>query len=250
MKQHVIALILFTGFTILAQNPEKSQQLEPKISSDNNYVYINLMFKEPRALSALLHTGFYVYFDTKGKKKKNVSVRYPLIEQPIKRMGPPPQKGYRVNQEKQQEQKRQHLSKILEDLPREAEYNYFDLKETFNLDLNAQDISINFDITEHGAVVYNLKIPKTAITLKTNNLSKLSVGIVSVKPMNKDGNQSAQFSLGNSGGKGRRQQGSKLGGGQRGGSRQKARDSKGKSDQERPKQSKSIAIWVDANLNS
>ena len=210
----------------------ENKNISYRLTSDHNYVYINLRTKDRSTMMAMVRAGVSVYFDIKGKKKKNVYVKYPINSR----------KGERKDRG-QSDQKRPEFSEIINDLPKKAEYSYFKNTQQFHSELNTQDIRLGFEFNQkERLLVYNLKIPKEEITdNKKLDMSKLSIGVVIGGEKSQRGNFQAQG--GPSGGS---QRGSR-GGGRGGGSGVGRGQGGGNNSQQRERPSETtINFWFDA----
>jgi len=187
------------------------------------YVTLHTEFKE--TMLSMLHRGYTIYFDVKGKKKKNVSIQYPLKTERLEK-GTRPERGERIGNG---EQNGPDINKMLENLPKMANYTSYDSSQDFNLDLNSLGIEMNYsyeESTEVGPILeYHLKIPASKIVMENEDLSKLSIGVVSIKQEQKENKQQANMGRsgrqgGGQGGRSRGGGGGRGGGGNRGGSTQ------------------------------
>lgn len=59
-----------------AFNAEKSVQVDYAFGNDAENLYLIFVFKDPKYLSSLAQTGFTVWFNGQGKKKKTLGVRF------------------------------------------------------------------------------------------------------------------------------------------------------------------------------
>lgn len=254
MKYLIILSLLFTSIPLNAKTEEKfvlkdttkveNNSVMYKVYEDDNYLHLNISTLNKKTAQSIIRSGLTVYFDVKGKEKENVYVKYPSkIEQPQRRQR-------RNNNE---ETNTIALDSLIETLPNEAEYGFYDDKVEFHKDLNSEDIALGFSIT--GEVFeYNTKIPKHKI-LKENktDLSKLSIGVKTNEP-ERQNNQRPDESMrqggGNrSGGGGR---GGGMSGGRGGGNR--GGQSSGNNRPDRPTQDRAdkveIDFWLDALLSA
>lgn len=230
--QLALLWLLFTTVTVAQSTEEQAMPREDNIGyaarMEGEYLYVTLNTEDHSIMRSMLRRGFYVYFDTKGKKKKNVHVNYPRAteegvraEKPNKEyrgqrgqggQGRPGQEG---EQEEGVEKRRPDFTGMIAKLPREATYQYFDTTSDFNLDINNLDIDIAYSYnSEVDMLQYELKIPKHKIAEEGTDFSKLSIGIVAIK--NDKEREKPNVSLGG-GGRGNGA-GGQRGGGQRGGS--------------------------------
>lgn len=206
-----------------------------KFTEDEKNVRINISTTDEKTIMSILHLGVSVFFDVKGKKKENVYIKYPV--EPMSR-NRKQQKGGRPASEVAFEEESSRRNKIIEilekDYSQKGEYTYFDSTEEFNILLNNLDVSVTFKYDEvEGLFEYDLKLPKSKISADAkSDLSKLAIGIKTVKKKRKDNKEGkglngslGGFSLGSgqqSGGRSGGGQGGPPGGGRggQGGSRQ------------------------------
>lgn len=226
MKLKLTTVLFLICTALIAQNKEtftgSEDNVEYKAIFDGQNVYLTLRTEFKETMQSMLHRGYTIYFDIKGKKKKNVSIQYPLkAERPEK--GARPERGERRENRENSEQKGPDIAKMIENLPKKANYSYFDSSEDFNLDMNNLGIVMNYSYSENeeeGPVLeYHLKIPASKISTETGNLSKLSIGIVSTKQEQKNSQQKPNISMGGrqgGGGQGGRSGGDRSGGAGRG----------------------------------
>ena len=248
MKQvFLIVLILFsltmeaTSNSSLDTTKIENKNIRYHFTSDANNLYLTINTKDRAMMMSMVRSGISVYFDVKGKKKKNVYVKYPINS---KR----PDKSSRG----ESDQKRLELSEIINDLPKKAEYSYFENTQQFHTALNTQDISLGFEYSKkERALEYHLKIPKEHISRdKEIDLTKLSLGIT-IGDKN-TGRKGQRGNLQMQGPSGRGQRGSVGGGrggsvGGRGGSGGGRSQGGGNNSQQRERPSKTtIDFWFDA----
>ena len=220
-------LILFcTAFTISAKTIilkhtrdttiVSNKGVDYMVTKDKNNLYLNISTSDHRKIMSILHSGITVYFDIKGKKKKNVFVKYPIapLKPKRKREG-----NFRAESNPFEDVNKQdeRIVKFIQDnLPQEAEYEYFDSNLKFNILFNRLDITalLNYNI-ERKVFNYELKIPKYKINSDPKkDLSKLTIGVKtnSMKPK-EDGVEKPSVNVG---GRGSGRQGGPPGGGQGG----------------------------------
>ena len=193
-----------------------------KFTEDEKNVHLNISTTDEKTIMSILHLGVSVFFDVKGKKKENVSIKYPAEPLPRNRKQ---QKGAGPVSEDAFEEESSRRNKIIEilekDYSQKGEYTYFDSTEEFNILLNNLDFSVAFKYDEvEGLFEYDLKLPKSKISADAkNDLSKLAIGIKTVKEKRKDNKEGkglngslGGFSLGSG-----QQSGGRSGGGQGGG---------------------------------
>ncbi|GAA3518545.1 hypothetical protein GCM10022393_35830 [Aquimarina addita] len=226
-----------------------------KTFDDSNYVYVTASTTDPAILKPMLHQGVTVFFDIKGKKKKNVYVTYPFNEEkkPPKR----DRSGQKEENQEMEEREKPDVTKILEDLSQKAMYSYFEEVKEFNTALNNLDIDVSFSTDSLEQIHYMLRIPKEKInTNSKKDLSKLSIGVLighNATDKESDGPSGgrSQMNIGNGQSRGSGGQGGPPGGGGqgRGGSGRSGGGASGGG--ERPSQEnrqKNQEFWFDANL--
>ncbi len=181
-----------------------------KVSQDDSYVYLNISTIDKNTAMSIIRNGLTVYYDIKGKKKKDVYVKYPYSSGPKKF-----QQGSRGNNDANASD----LKKVIENLPIEAEYSFFKEKKVFNKILNGLGIAIVTDYTASNQLFeFSIKMAKAKISSKADSdFSKLTIGVVTNKMDENTNSERAQGqnSEMRSGGGGR----GGSGGGGRGGNR-------------------------------
>jgi len=208
MKHLAILLTLLSSLYSFASNttnfPADTTQVSNenilyKVSQDDNYVYLNISTTDTKTSMSIIRTGLTVYYDIKGKKKKNVYVKYPYSTEP---------RQSRQGSQGNNDSNTIDLNSMIEKLPAEAEYSSFEEKQEFHKDLNTLDIAIENHYTASSQLFeFSMKIPKTKILSKENSdFSKLSIGVVSNKM---EGNINKERGQGQN-------QGMRSGGGRRG----------------------------------
>ncbi|MCK0156827.1 hypothetical protein MWU65_06525 [Cellulophaga sp. F20128] len=218
LKLAILHLLICTVISAQDKSTFKGSEdnIEYKAIFDGKNVYLTLRTEFKMTMQAMLHRGYTIYFDVKGKKKKNVSIQYPVKKERLEK-GTRPERGERSANG---EQNGPDINKILENLSKMANYTSYDSSQDFNLDLNNLGIAMNYsyeESTEEGPILeYHLKIPASKIVKENEDLSKLSIGIVATEQAEKENNQ--QSNMGRSGRQGGGQGGRSRGsGGGRGG---------------------------------
>ncbi|HDZ06097.1 hypothetical protein LCGC14_0129350 [marine sediment metagenome] len=195
MKAFFYLIMLLTIVCSHAQNSQDNIVYESTIDDKN--VVIKLSTVDQATMLSMLHGGFYVYFDMKGKKKKNVSIQYPINATPPQR----PDKNDRdSNREDRDEeaQKGPDIAVLIEKLPKTAAYVNFDSEQEFHLDLNNLGVMISYSFDQEAKELsYTLMIPKhNLLSGKSSDLSKLSIGVVSPKVKTEAKNEGSGISFG------------------------------------------------------
>ncbi|MBQ4802107.1 hypothetical protein J8L88_04510 [Aquimarina sp. MMG015] len=181
-----------------------------QIYTDEVYVYLTIETIDSKVATSILRQGINVYFDTKGKKKKNVFITYPIANN----QRPPRRNKDRPNETREFPDNdsiiRQIGYRLKNNTPQKALYQYYDKTKEFNTLLNNEGITINLAVNEErNSFIYYLKIPNNKINVKSGiNFNKLSIGVKTVE-MSRDNSERTRPT----------QQASVRGGGRRGGGR-------------------------------
>jgi len=219
MKHLLIVLLTLSSLSSFASNkssfPADTTQISNKnvlykVSQDDNYVYLNISTTDRKTATSIIRNGLTIYYDIKGKEKKNVYVKYPYSNE-----SRPVQQGSLGNIDVNAID----LNSMIKKLPAEAEYGSFEEKQAFNKDLNTLDIAIANHYTASSQLFeFSIKTPKAKIaSQESSDFSKLSIGVVANKmegTVNKERGQGQNQGMRSGGG--RRGNGS---GGGRGGAR-------------------------------
>ncbi|SEA68372.1 hypothetical protein SAMN05443667_10782 [Flavobacterium gillisiae] len=219
MKHLLIVLLTLSSLSSFASNkssfPADTTQISNKnvlykVSQDDNYVYLNISTTDRKTAMSIIRNGLTIYYDIKGKEKKNVYVKYPYSNE-----SRPFQQGSLGNIDVNAID----LNSMIKKLPAEAEYGSFEEKQAFNKDLNTLDIAIANHYTASSQLFeFSIKTPKAKIaSQESSDFSKLSIGVVANKmegTVNKERGQGQNQGMRSGGG--RRGNGS---GGGRGGAR-------------------------------
>ncbi|GGG50801.1 hypothetical protein [Bizionia arctica] len=224
MKYLILVLLTLSSLSSFASNkssfPADTTQISNenvlyKVSQDNNYVYLNISTTDRNTAMSIIKNGLTIYYDIKGKTKKDVYVKYPYGNEPRQsRQGS--QENIDINAI--------DLNSMIEKLPAEAEYGSFEEKQAFNKDLNTLDIAIANHYTASSQLFeFSIKTPKAKIASQENSdFSKLSIGVVANKMEgsgNKERGQGQSQGMRSGGGRGGNGSGGGRSGGGRGGSR-------------------------------
>ncbi|WP_324027149.1 hypothetical protein QSV08_05050 [Maribacter sp. BPC-D8] len=245
MRLYFQVIIVLLATTIQAQNSQDNINYNSFIKDGN--IHVQLSTVDQATMLTMLHKGFYVYFDVKGKRKKNVSVQYPINIVPHERPNRNDRnKGNR--EEQKEEQSGPDIATLLAEMPKIGEYTNLDYEQEFHLDLNQLGVSITYVYNEENKELqYELVIPKHKIA--DANLSKLSIGIVTPKREKESQDKNSNISFGGGGqgggsGGGRGGQG-RPGGGQGDGGRGGSKG--GPPQQEDRPEETTIDIWFKVN---
>ncbi|MCK5208603.1 MAG: hypothetical protein KAQ79_11295 [Cyclobacteriaceae bacterium] len=244
MKNAVVfLLVLFVGCSSLQtieSVPEPNIELGDRshlddkskilyeVSNDEKNLHVMFRTTERASIIKILQTGFTVYFNTKGKKKKDISIQYPL---------PQDMETFRQSMMSEMKQGGQQpqldINKLLGMISHMSIYSYFGEEENINLYSNSSDIKVSVKSIQQDELTYDLIIPFTRIFKdETIDVSKLTVGFVSGKMeipstgggmsggggMRGGGMSGGGMSGGGMGGGGGMRGGGKSGGGMSGGS--------------------------------
>ncbi|CAM4409667.1 hypothetical protein [Zobellia nedashkovskayae] len=240
-------MMLFALVESYAQEPEENIEDHITYNSymDADNIYVELSTTNRPTMLSMLHRGLYVYFDVKGKKKKNVSVLYPSeVKLPQRGAGRNKPNSEEIEEEDQQGP---DILTMVEEMPKMGKYNNLDFEEDFHLDLNNLGISITYNYEVEGELLrYELKMPKQYISDSEIDFSKFSIGVVTpkIEKKNEDGGSSLSFGGGGSGG------GSRGGGGQGGGPRGGGSGSRpsGPPKQDKGPEAMTIDFWFNPNF--
>ncbi|RAJ12773.1 hypothetical protein [Arenibacter echinorum] len=248
----VIGLFAFVKSN--AQSPKENTEdhIEYNSSMDTENIYLQLSTDDQPTMLAMLRRGFYVYFDVKGKKKKKVSVQYPLeTEQQQRSEGRNDRDGGNCSAKEDDDHKGPDILVMLDAMPKKANYIKNDYEEEFHLDLNKLGISISYNYDEEGKILrYELKMPKQNIADAGIDFSKMSIGVVTPKLEKNTENKGSNISFGGVG-QGGGQGGGPRGGGQGGGGPrggQGGGQGGGSSQQDQRPEEVTIDFWFSANL--
>jgi hypothetical protein len=265
MKQTISFLILFyIIFPLSAKTTYHTQKKDTievsnnnvnyRVTHDKNNLYLHISTLDHKVIQSMLRSGITVFFDIKGKKKKNVFIKYPSNPNNSSKGSRP--KGKREENSRTEFNSFEDINKqderivklIEDDFPQEAEYKYFDSKIKFNILLNRLDISALLNYNRESKVFnYKLKVPKDKINADPKkNLSKLMIGI-KTNSMKQGEYSKGKPSL-NVGGRGSGgQEGGQRGGGQ-GGEQGGQRNGPPSSDERSNSKENKLNFWFKVNF--
>lgn len=239
MKYLIIVLITFSGLSSFASNERTfpvdttqitNEDIVYKVSQDGDYVYLNISTTKKKTATSIIRNGLTIYYDIKGKKKKDVYVKYPYSNEPGQF-----QQGSQGNKDANAID----IDRMIKKLPAEAEYSSFEERQEFNKDLNSLDIAIENNYTASSQLFeFSIKIPKAKIASQENSeFSKLSIGVVTNKM---EENINKERGEGQS-------QGMRSGGGRRGNGNGRGR-TRGQNDQRTSSTTEKVTVdfWFDA----
>ncbi|EDM42860.1 hypothetical protein SCB49_11207 [unidentified eubacterium SCB49] len=225
MKKIIGLLLLITVYTVNAKNNNATVVQDTTVVVNENVVYkvfkdsqnfnVSISTKDTDVMMSMLRLGISVYFDVKGKEKKDVYVKYPL--EPVRpTLGKDQVPSQGIPSLEDENLIKQNIARLVEDdLPLEAMYHYFDSEEQFHTLLNALDTSISYEFDKvNGSLEYRLKIPKHKIS--TSSKEDFSDLLIGVKTNAMPGKRQEANKGSQSGGRGGRSSGGRGGGGGRG----------------------------------
>ncbi|MDJ0646332.1 MAG: hypothetical protein QNJ57_10160 [Flavobacteriaceae bacterium] len=178
MKTLTAIILLLLSSAILAQTDDGDPGVSTEVvddgilyktSQDQNNVHIIISTSDKGKAMIILRLGLTVYFDVTGKSKRRVFVKYP------DKLPPP---SFDLDQKERSLDPDFNI--LIEQLPLEAIYGYFGDQQPFNIQLNDHNISLRYSYSTDEVFSYELHIPKSKLTDKTNeDFSKLTIGVVS-----------------------------------------------------------------------
>ncbi|MDP5062805.1 MAG: hypothetical protein NWP64_12860, partial [Maribacter sp.] len=119
MRLYFQIIMVLVMATSQAQNSEDNINYNSFITDGN--VHVQLSTVDQATMLSMLHKGFYVYFDVKGKRKKNVAIQYPINIAPPER----PNRNERNNgtrEELEEKQRGPDITTLLAEMPKIGEY--------------------------------------------------------------------------------------------------------------------------------
>lgn len=247
MKGFLSVIVLLVVVKSTAQEFQENIEDHVKYSStmDADNIYVHLSTHDTPTMLSMLHRGFNVYFDVKGKKKEKVSVLYPSEAMPLqKKLGTTNGIDERLEEE---DQKKPDIPTVVTEMSKKAIYTNLDFEEEFHLDLNSLGISIQYTV-EGDQLRYELKMPKHLISNKAIDFSKFSIGVVTPKMESERKEKRPSMNTGGGGQRGGSGGGQRGGGGGRGGNgSQGSRPDQSLQQDQRPK-SIMLDFWFTPNL--
>ncbi|WP_299241648.1 hypothetical protein [uncultured Aquimarina sp.] len=216
---------------------------------DDTYIYLSINTIDPKITSSILRQGITVYFDVKGRNKKNVSITYPII----RNQRPPRRNEDRVQETrgfKEDSSLIEQIDHMLQnDPPQKALYTYYDNSKEFNTLLNNEGISINLDLDkEENNFLYSLKIPKLKINDDPDfDFNKLTIGVITAETSRNESKE-ARPSNGQQSARGGGRGGRPRGGGSQGRSGNGPSGNQGRSRGGEPSPKIQLDFWFKAKL--
>ncbi|WP_067149266.1 hypothetical protein [Pseudotamlana agarivorans] len=260
-KVGILLLLSLYSFTVTAYSKDigitsdsivgSHEAVRYKVSQNQGNIMVQISTQDNKTMMTMLRHGVTVFFDLKGKEKENVAVTYPVapVRMPMKPEGDrqdEPQSEAEISKVKAELH-----SIVTEDFPEEAEFQFYDSKQPFNVLINSMGISATYTYNEkENLLIYNLTIPKDKIKEKAkNDLSKLLIGVQTVKPdrsKKAEGSTNIDGSMGpRGGGRGNRPEGGS--GGRRGGGGRPQGDQQDRGEN-RSKAPAGIDFWFEAHM--
>ena len=215
------------------------------VTNDTEFLKVKFNTAESPSIAKILRTGLTIYFDVKGKKKKDVFVQYPL-EQKVKLT--------QADMPKMSSSKSPtpmiDSGKLLSELTGLALFESYKEEKNFSVLDSKSDIKIAITANSNSEITYELIIPISRITNGgLNSLSNLSIGIVSgsfeAPAMGSGGGQGMSGGSGSMSDGGMRGSG---GGGGQGGGQGRGRSTGGSQSGNSSIMTKPINIWFKVDL--
>ena len=148
-----------------------------QVSNDQENLHIKFKTSDRSSIMKILGQGTYLYFDIKGKKKRDVSLEYPMASE----NGTDRRPGMNQNPG---ERTRLDLTEILARIPKEAELINHKESELIQFNMLESDIKPSLTVSGESEITYDLIIPFHRISKNgLSSITTLSVGIVT-KGMN------------------------------------------------------------------
>lgn len=173
---------------------DPDSNIQYMVSNDQDNLHIKFKTADPSSIMKIMRQGMHLYFDTKGKKKKNVYLEYPLTKN-----------GSGLRPEPNQipgERTRPDINKMLEAVPEEAIFNNHDESELIQFSLIETDIKPSLRLSGKSEITYDLIIPFHRLAEGgLTSIDVLSVGIVT-QSSNMQSQGSGQGGMGSGGGRG------------------------------------------------
>ena len=148
-----------------------------QVSNDENNLHIMFSTVERSSVMKILQTGFTIYFNSEGKKKKDILFQYPM-PQDMETL-----RQSMMSAKKQGGQQPQFdVNKLLGMISHISVFSSFDEEEHINLYSNSNVIKASVKSTQQNELTYDLIIPLTRIFKnEISDVSNLTVGFVSGK---------------------------------------------------------------------
>lgn len=218
-----------------------------KVVQDPHNFFITVETDDRKTYRTILRDGVTVYFDIKGKRKKNVFVRYPS-------KAPKPNGRREPRGDRNPEEEEPSREDSMENLPQEAFYSHFNTEREFHILLNDLDMNVSLDVLQHNRIKYSLRIPKHQINNNPKkDLSKLTIGVLIGRDRTNEANNEQRPGGGQSGmqmGGGMPGGGGRSGGGMPGGGGRMSGGGGGSGGGQRPSQenrTQATTFWLEAH---
>jgi len=198
---------------------DEGSGLKYYVANDDSSIFISLNSTDQSTMQVLRREGITIYFDTLGKKKKEVYLKYPAGRGGMP--GPPPQ-GMMQDQQQGQAmqtppQGSQSQGNFQGNPPQQGQFPGMNMEQMpvatdasfvkdgqsheFNIETENNDIKISVKQSTLGGITYNFTIPYFLLSdLGAEGLKKLSVGIVGTQPENNMGPGAGGPPMGSQGG--------------------------------------------------
>lgn len=152
---------------------DKVSNVRYQAHHDDKNVYLKINTTDNVSILKILRTGLTVYFDSNGKKKKKVSLQYPLPFESDE------QSDFR-RQMRNDERQQMELSKMLRKIPKEAVFSSHDVKEFIHFGVSKTNIMAELSSPDNEELNYEIIIPISRVSDEGfENTKKLSIGIES-----------------------------------------------------------------------
>lgn len=163
---------------------DKDTKLGYTITKDNSHMYVTVNTQDRIVQLKMMRNGVTIFFDDEGKKKKNLSVKYPTKKsqafdiEKIKKM--------RENGNRQE-----MLQKMMASLGTDIKITEDGEERTINKELNNEGVFVNHKISLEG-LSYTLKVPLSYIESQSDIKS---IGI-SIEGMKRPDGNNRRLSMG------------------------------------------------------
>ena len=182
-----LLLFIFTGCSTLQLStsiPEEElkenqyslydpdSNIQYQVSNDQENLHIKFKTSDWSSIMKIINQGSKIYFDIKGKQKKDVFVEYPMTGQ----------KGMNTRPDMKQvpgQASTPELSNMLEVVPKEAVFTSHKESEIIQFSLVETDIKPSITVTGKSEITYDLIIPFHRLSENgLASITTLSIGIV------------------------------------------------------------------------
>ena len=226
---------------------DKESNVMYQVSNNEKNLHIKLKTSDQSSAMKILRQGLHIYFDTNGKKKKDVFLQYPIADQD--RMHRPS-----GNNQASGQRIKSDLAVSLEGILKEALFSNNGDTEFILLNLITSDIEPSISLSEESELNYDLIIPFHRISENgLAGLSTLSIGIVggSMEMQGNEGGRAEGMHQGGGRQGGKGSGGGRSGGGRSGGGRSGGgRSGGGQVGMYKGAMSSHIEIWFQVELHT